>query len=160
LSFWNFYIAHYRDKKKWDKHVKKHTARFQYITQHPLPLTGEIFYRDINLTLLFAGKLELVIFEPQDFLKKFVLYNPKTGWMQILLITEKERIVLTSFFLTKADTPEDYFKIVKGYREVHPQTRIKEIADEFKSTGYYRRPTEEEKEFLRQLRNQCKYVGC
>jgi hypothetical protein len=157
---WNFYIAHYRNENKWNRHVRKHTTRFKRIMQLSLSLPDEIFYRDVNLTLLFAGEPELVIFEPQDFTKKFVLHNSRTGWMLLLLATDEEKIILTSFFLTEANTPEDYFKLVKGYREISPETRIEEIVNGSESAGYYRRPTEEEKEFLRQLRSQCRYVGC
>jgi hypothetical protein len=158
---WNFYVAQYKDEEKWKEHVTKHIRRLKRIVQETIPVPEDIAYRDINLTLLFGGKPVLVVFEPSDYKKKFVLYNPQTGWMLILLAAQDERTILTSFYLTQADTPEAYFKEVKGYDEIAPSIpdeKIKEVADE--KQGYYRKPTKEEEEFLCQLRSQCRFVGC
>jgi len=159
VTLWDFYIAKYKNEKKWKKHVEKHVEEYLQEENLPSPPVGEeVFFRDINLTLLFGGRLRLVIFEPADYKKKFVFFNDKTNWL--LIVLPEERLILTAFHLKVSSTPEEYYSVEKGYIEIKGETNLERISNGSEGQGYYRRPTEKEEEFLHQIRNQCKYVGC
>ncbi len=55
MILWHFYIAQYKDQKSWEKHVRKHVLEFLEEEELSVPPVGsEVFYRDVNLTLLFS----------------------------------------------------------------------------------------------------------
>ncbi|MEO2082924.1 MAG: hypothetical protein ABGX12_02730 [Desulfurobacteriaceae bacterium] len=159
MVLWDFYIARYKNERKWKKHIEKHVEEYLQEENLPSPPVGEeVFFRDVNLTLLFGGRLRLVIFEPADYKKKLVFFNERTKWLLIAL--PEQKLILTAFYLKVSSTPEEYFCIEKGYTEITPEIDLEELRNGPKEQGYYRRPTEEEEEFLHQIRSQCKYVGC
>ena len=156
---WHFYIAQYKDQKSWEKHVRKHVHEFLEEEGLSVPPVGsEVFYRDVNLTLLFSRKLRLIVFEPNDYVKKFVFFNEKNRWMLIAL--PEQDLVLTAFYLKSSSCPEEYYSIEKGYIEIPSETELEELRNGPKGQGYYRGPTEEEKELFYSLQDQCRYVGC
>ncbi len=163
MALWKFYIAEYKDEKKWKKHVKKHIKQFVLLSDEDLPVPNkilyrEILYRDINLTLLFGAELYLILFEPSDYRKKFVLFNKNTGWMMILLPNENLSLILTAFYLEYQVDPKDYFQYEKGYKYL--QKEFPNEDERLQREGFFRLPNEKEKKFLCQIRNKCKYVGC
>lgn len=96
--------------------------------------TVEEYILKIRETIKMADKFYLVR-QLQDCIDKIIFFNTQTKWLTMVMYKEKR--ILTCFYLWKADTVEDYFKMMKfdpylredckknSYREVNKNENSK-----------------------------------
>ncbi len=108
--------------------------------------TPEEYIGRIKETIKNADKFYLIR-QLADCIDKIVFFNSKTKWL-VIVIYETGRI-LTCFYLWKANTLEDYFKIMKFDPYLREDCKNSSYREVFKNEGskYWR--------FIKTLQNRC-----
>lgn len=114
-----------------DENFNKHLAKRK---KEGLVKTSKEYVEKIKRTIKSADRFYLIR-QLQDCVDKIVFFDTKPKWLVIVMYETKR--ILTCFYLWKADTVEDYFKMMKfdpylredcknsSYREVNKNENSK-----------------------------------